>query len=544
LAAERPRWWGWGDPPPGTTLPAGAESLLRDELGLDESHASPAVALEQVQLPESALAPGVRDRLAGVVGEEGVRTDRAERVLRAAGKSYPDLMRQRSGDCTAAPDAVVLPRTGAEVASVLELCAGEGVAIVPFGGGTSVVGGVEPLRGGLSAVIALDLEALDRIVEVDERSLTARIEPGIRLPAAEALLNARGLTLGHFPQSYEFATVGGCVATRSAGQASTGYGRIEDMVLGVRCVAPAGVLELRSVPATAAGPDLRELVVGSEGALGVIVESDLRVRPVPAERRYEGFFFRSFEEGAEAFRGLAQTGATPDVARLSDEAETRTSLAMAARHGLKARVGESVLRRRGYADGCVAICGWEGSAKEVSARRSRTVRVLLSHGAMAVGRSAGAAWVRSRYAAPYLRDELLDRGALVETLETAATWSALPGVYAGVRDALSGALTAGGDPALVMCHISHLYRPGASLYFTFFAPAHRGAELEQWRAAKTAASDAILAAGGTITHHHAVGHDHVPWLAREVGATGVAALKALKAELDPAGVMNPGKLVA
>jgi alkyldihydroxyacetonephosphate synthase len=316
------------------------------------------------------------------------------------------------------------------------------------------------------------------------------------------------------------------------------------MVIGVRCVTPSGELELRSVPATAAGPDLREVVVGSEGALGVIVESDLRVRPAPEARRYEGFFFRTFEEGAEAFRALAQTGATPDVARLSDEAETRTSLAMAARHGLKARLGETVLRRRGYAEGCVAICGWEGGRREVTRRRARTVGVLRSHGAMAVGQGAGAAWLRGRYAAPYLRDELLDRGALVETLETAATWTALPALYAAVSDALRGALTAGGDRALVMCHVSHLYRPGASLYFTFFAPAHRGGELEQWRAAKTAASDAILASGGTITHHHAVGHDHVPWLAREVGDVGVSALRALKAELDPAGVMNPGKLIA
>jgi alkyldihydroxyacetonephosphate synthase len=544
LAAERPRWSGWGERPAGTALPPGAEALLRGELGIDGAVATPAVPLEAVSLPDPALSSAVEARLAGIVGEEGVRTDREERVLRAAGKSYPDLFRQRTGDCSTAPDAVVLPRSAAEVADVLAVCAAEGVAIVPFGGGTSVVGGVEPLRGTFGAVVSLDLEHLDQIVDVDTRSLTASIQSGMRLPAAEAALNAQGLTLGHFPQSYEFATVGGCVATRSAGQASTGYGRIEDMVLGVRCIAPSGDLVLRSVPATAAGPDLREVVVGSEGTLGVIVETELRIRPEPAERRYEGFFFHSFEEGAEAFRALAQGGATPDVARLSDEAETRTSLAMAARHGLQARLGDALLRRRGYAEGCLAICGWEGGAKEVRRRRGRAVRIMRSHGAMGVGQSAGASWVRSRYAAPYLRDELLDRGVLVETLETAATWAALPSLYAAVQDGLRGALTASGDRALVMCHISHLYRAGASLYFTFFAPAHPGQELDQWRAAKTAASDAIIDAGGTITHHHAIGHDHVPWLAREVGETGVAALRALKAELDPAGVMNPGKLIA
>jgi alkyldihydroxyacetonephosphate synthase len=544
LAADRARWWGWGEPPAGSALPLGAEALLREDMGLDVSVRTPAVSLEEVNLPDSALPTSAREALVRVVGEEGVREDRPERVLRAAGKSYPDLLRQRTGDCSTAPDAVVAPRTAAEVAAVLDVCAAAGVAVVPFGGGTSVVGGVEPLRGACGSVISLDLEHLDRIAAVDTRSLTARIESGLRLPAAEAALNAQGLTLGHFPQSYEFATVGGCVATRSAGQASTGYGRIEDMVVGVHCVAPAGALDLLAVPATAAGPDLRELVVGSEGAFGVITETELRVRPVPEARRYEGFFFRSFAEGSEAFRALAQEGATPDVARLSDESETRVSLAMAGRHGVKARMGEALLRRRGYADGCVAICGWEGSAKEVGRRRARTARALRAHGAMAVGQSPGRAWVRGRYAAPYLRDELLDRGVLVETLETAATWSALPGLYAGVSDALRGALTADGDPALIMCHVSHLYRPGASLYFTFFTRAHPGAELEQWRRAKTAASDAILAAGGTITHHHAIGHDHVPWLAREVGETGVSALRALKDQLDPAGVMNPGKLIA
>ncbi|MEA2272321.1 MAG: alkyldihydroxyacetonephosphate synthase, partial [Solirubrobacteraceae bacterium] len=420
MSTDRPLWWGWGEPPEGNRLPPGADALLRDELGLDDSHRSPARALDEVTLPDPELPAAARDALQRVVGEDGVRTDRLERVLRAAGKSYPDLLRQRAGDCRVAPDAVVLPRNAAEVAEVLTVCASEGVAVVPFGGGTSVVGGVEPLRGRFASVISMDLEHLDRVLEVDERSLVARVEPGIRLPALEAALNGRGLTLGHFPQSYEFATIGGCVATRSAGQASTGYGRIEDMVVGVRCATPAGELALRAVPATAAGPDLREVVVGSEGTLGVIVESELRVAPAPPVRRYEGFFFHSFEEGAEALRALVQAGAAPDVARLSDEAETRTSLAMAGHGGLEARIGDSVLRLRGYSDGCVAICGWEGAARAVARRRSRTGALLRAPGAWAVARRPGAAWLASRYAAPYLRDELLGRGALVETLETAA----------------------------------------------------------------------------------------------------------------------------
>jgi alkyldihydroxyacetonephosphate synthase len=543
LAAERPVWWGWGERARGRDLPPGADALLRRELGLQDARRPPR-PLEEVVLREPALADATVARLAGIVGPESVRTDKLARVLRAAGKSYPDLVRQRAGDCTQAPDAVVLPDTGREVADVLALCTVEGIAVVPFGGGTSVVGGVEPLRGRFDAVIALDLERLDRVLDLDVRSMTVRLEPGLRLPAAERSLAAHGLSLGHFPQSYEFATVGGCVVTRSAGQASTGYGRMEDLVLGLRLVGPAGALDLPAVPATAAGPDLRELAVGSEGALGVIVETALRVRATPEARRYEGIFFRSFAEGTEAFRALAQAELAPDVARLSDEAETRTSLALAGDGGRKARLGERLLRARGYAEGCLAICGWEGEARGLRRRRGRALRALRDHGGMSVGTGPGAAWLASRYAAPYLRDELLARGALVETLETAATWSVLPILYEAVGGALRGALTADGTPALVMCHVSHLYRAGASLYFTFFAPARVGAEVEQWRHAKSAASDAIVATGGTITHHHAIGRDHAPWLGREVGETGLSTLRAVKAALDPEGIMNPGKLLA
>jgi alkyldihydroxyacetonephosphate synthase len=413
---------------------------------------------------------------------------------------------------------------------------------VPFGGGTSVVGGVEPLRGACEHVVTLDLGRLDGL-EVDRRSLLATLGAGLRAPRAEAALNGQGLTLGHFPQSFELASIGGYVATRSAGQASTGYGRIDELVRGVRLVAPVGELVVKPLPASAAGPALRELVVGSEGALGVITEATLAVRPLPAERRYEGWSFRSFEEGAEAFRRLEQAHASPDVARLSDEGETRLALALAASGSLTQRLGLAYLRARGHAGGCLVITGYEGSSAEV-ARRMRRARSLLARcGGLRLGSSPGQAWLRNRYAGPYQRDVLLDRGVMVETLETAATWSDLHRVHAAVGDALRSALAARGTPALVGCHISHLYPSGASLYFTWLARREQGAELDQWRAAKAAATDAIVASGGTLTHHHAVGRDHAPWLRAEVGDLGVAALRAVKAELDPAGIMNPGKLL-
>jgi alkyldihydroxyacetonephosphate synthase len=377
---------------------------------------------------------------------------------------------------------------------------------------------------------------------VDATSLTARLDAGLLGPEAERRLREQGVTLGHFPQSFEYSTVGGWVATRSAGQASTGYGRIDELVEAVRCLTPAGELGTRAVPASAAGPSLRELVVGSEGVLGVICEATLRVRPAPAARRYEGWSFASFVEGCDAFRVMEQAGASADVNRLSDEAETRLTMALASSGSTTEKLGRRYLRMRGHEGGCIAIVGFEGTEEEVDDRRRRTGALLRAGGGIALGHRPGEAWLRSRYAGPYLRDELLDRGVLVETLETATTWANLGALHHAVGEALRAALSGRGTPPLVMCHVSHLYPSGASLYFTFLARQEEDA-LAQWRVAKTAASEAIVAGGGTITHHHAIGRDHRQWMRAEVGELGVELLRAAKERLDPAGIMNPGKLL-
>ena len=535
------RWWGWGGEHDRPQLPASAAQTLVRTLGATGS-APPPATLDQVRLPERALPAAALASLAAAVGEGHVDTGREARVRHAGGKSYPDLVRLRAGDGSCAPDAVVRPASAAEVAAVLDACAEHEVAVVPFGGGTSVVGGVEAVREGFAGVVTLDLARLDRLLSVDRRSLTATLEAGVPGWRAERLLADQGLTLGHFPQSYEYATIGGYVATRSAGQASTGYGRSDEMVLGLRCQTPAGELRTRPWPGTAAGPALRELVVGSEGVLGVITEATLAVRARPETRRYEAWSFRSFAEGAECFRALEQGGHAPDVARLSDEQETALTFA-AAGSSVKQRAARRYLRLRGHAGGCLAIVGWEGSAAEVRRRRAASALVLRAGGGVPLGTGAGEAWARGRYGAPYLRDDLLGLGVLTETLETATTWSGLLGLHAAVREAIGSALAARGTPAVVGCHVSHLYPSGASLYFTFLARQETGAELDQWRAAKTAAGDAIVAAGGTITHHHAVGRDHRPWMRAEVGELGLEVLRAAKARLDPAGIMNPGKLL-
>ena len=536
------KWWGWGDPARREELPPRVLEFLRAELAVS-GEPEPPVRLEDVELPESTLSKQARRALEDTVGEEWVRDDRLTRVTHAAGKGYPDLVRLRAGQAAPAPDAVAYPGRPEEVLAVLNRCGEQGVAVVPFGGGTSVVGGVEPLRDGMDAVISLDLGRMSELEGLDERSLTADLGPGMRGPQVEAALGARGLTLGHFPQSFEYATVGGWVATRSAGQASTGYGTIEKLVCGLRCVTPAGEIALPAVPATAAGPGLRQLLVGSEGVLGVITQATLKVRPSPRERRYEGWMFRSFEDGVEAFRTLEQRGVVPDVARLSDEQETRLSLALAGGGSVARRAGLGYMRARGYGEGCIVVLGFEGERADVARRDALAGRLLRRAGGLSLGSSPGRSWERGRYEGPYLRDALLGHGVMAETLETAHEWSQLLALYRAVRDAIHGALESRGTPGLVMCHMSHLYPSGASLYFTFLAPQERGAELEQWRAAKTAACDAIVGAGGTITHHHAIGRDHVPWMPREIGELGVEALRSVKERLDPAGILNPGKLL-
>ncbi len=542
--APRMRWWGWGEDGHDAPLPPGAQALLAAELGPLPARRRDPVALEDVRLWESALPAPAHARLVVAVGPEHVRDDRRARVSHAAGRGYHDLVRLRAGDASGAPDAVVYPADAEQVAAVLRACAEEGVAVVPFGGGTSVVGGVEPWRGSFPAVIALDLARLDRLLAVDRVSLTATVQAGMTGPALEEALGEHGLTLGHFPQSFEHSTVGGWVATRSAGQASTGYGRIDANVVALRVVTPSGEIATRAVPASAAGPSLRELLVGSEGTLGVIVEVVLRVRARPTVRRYEGFSVPRFEAGVDAFRALVQAGAAPGVLRLSDPQETRVSLAMSGGDGLATRALKGYLRVRGQRDGCLVIAGWAGTAEaELRRRRTAAVRLLRAHGAVALGTQVGHAWEHGRFHAPYLRDELLAHGVMVETLETATTWDRLLELHDAVAAALDGALRGRGTPPVVMSHVSHVYRAGASLYFTFVARQQQGEELAQWRAAKVAASEAILAGGGTITHHHAVGRDHAPWLPGEVGELGIELLRAAKATLDPAGIMNPGKLV-
>jgi len=524
------QWNAWGDPAAAKPLSPAIRALLGQALGIDGADIDEPT-LEQVRLRPSALSPADLDGLSAVVGAANVTTDDQARLLRAGGKSTLDLLRRRDFGVQDAPDAIVLPGGDRDVAEVLRFCGERSIAVVPFGGGTSVVGGLDPTRGDFKAVVSLDLRRLDELHSLDEVSWEAELGAGLTGPDAERLLGERGFSLGHFPQSFCFATIGGFAATRSSGQDSAGYGRFDDMVRGLRAVTPAGVLDLGRAPASAAGPDLRQLLLGSEGTFGIITRVRVRVHPVPEATRYEAWSFPDFATGADALRAVAQTGTGPTVIRLSDETETGVNLATTESIGEQQVTG-----------GCLAITAFEGTEAHVASRHAETRDLLAASGGTSLGEGPARAWEHGRFNAPYLRDALLSAGALCETLETATNWSNVAALKAAVTEALTGSLAESGTPALVLCHISHVYPTGASLYFTVVA-AQRGNPIEQWRNAKAAASDAMLRSGATITHHHAVGADHRPWMRDEIGDLGVTVLRAVKEALDPAGILNPGKLI-
>ncbi len=529
---------GWGEPGSKPDLGPEVREMLSERIGECEPRES--AGLGDVKPPTAATLP--RSVIDAAGGPAAISTTDEDRIRHAAGSSYPDLVNLRSGSLPDVPDAVLVPAEVDAVAAVLAACAQERVAVVPFGGGTSVVGGVDPYRGGFERLVALDLAAM-RSVEIDAVSRIAHLGPGLRGPEAETVLGRAGFTLGHFPQSYRYATIGGFAATRSAGQASSGFGRFDALATDIELTTPTGSMRTLETPHTAAGPALRELILGSEGIFGVITDVGVRIRPRPELREHEGWFAPGFAEGIELIRSMAQDGVSPDIVRLSDRDETEVSLAMSGLEGVKRAALGGYLKLRRRAEGCMLIVGWEGEAESVRRRRELSRRVLRAGGAVPLGSSPGRSWDHGRFEGPHLRDSLLDLGAMVETLETSHTYSRIGELYDAVRGALSGAMEAGGGRGLVMCHVSHAYADGASLYFTFLTPARVGGELEQWREIKSAACGAIVAAGGTITHHHAVGRDHAPYMGAEIGELGVETLRAVKERLDPVGVMNPGKLV-
>jgi alkyldihydroxyacetonephosphate synthase len=523
---------GWGFT--GVTVPAPAALLswLGERLGPG--------APQQVRAPRLDVLPAAR-RLPPLPGE--VSDAALDRLAHARGQGLADLLWLRGGVTPAVPDVVARPRE-AEVEPLLAACASAGVRVIPRGGGTSVTGGVNVLAGE-APVVVLELSRIAGLLAVDEGSSLASFGAGTLGPAIEAALAPRGLTLGHLPQSWELSTLGGWVVTRSAGQESLGYGRIEDLVAGGELVAPAGRLVMPARPASASGPDLRQLVLGSEGRLGVLTRVTVRVSPRPAGREVRAWLLPDWERGIEAARALLHERVSLSLLRLSDPTETAAALLVGLGESSFGSLARRYLRLRGVGEGCLVLLGAAGSAVHRRRALAAGAAVLASHHAVALGSGPGRKWLADRFRHPYLRDSLLDAGYASETLETAAPWSGLAGAHRAVAATLRESLAGEGERVVVLCHVSHPYVDGASLYFTCFfrVPVEPAAAVARWARLKRAANDALIRHGLTLSHHHGVGSWHAPWWRDEVGEAGARAIAGAAAALDPAGVLNPHVLL-
>lgn len=543
--------WGWAAHKDDVAANEAAWSWLANELGMPSLLATPARALEDIALAPPRLEASERTYFAQVLGEDRVRDDQFERAFHARGRSYHDLLHLRAGNLTTAPDAVLYPRGTEEVLAALSFASENNIAVVPYGGGTSVVGSVTANPGAFKAIVSLDMSGMDRLIDIDPVSRTATAEAGIYGPALDKALRAQNVVLGHYPQSFEFSTLGGWIAHRGAGQQSSRYGRANDWLVSAKLATPRGLLTTEGFPGSSAGPRLTDLALGSEGTFGVITEATFHIRPAPAESLYTGFLFRDFASGAAAIRRAVQEELPFAMLRLSDAEETRfyrSYGAVGKRKSIGSRITDAYLKYRKFGDSAAAmVAGFEGDKATVDHAHHRFGEIAKSLGALAAGKSMGARWHHGRFHGPYLREPMMDRGLGVDTLETATSWSKIDALYAAVKKSLEDTIreTAPrpGARGIVACHISHSYPDGASLYFTYIFPRALDGDVAQWLAIKRAATDAIVAHGGTISHHHGVGEDHLPWMKQEKGELGVDVLRAIKTALDPKGILNPGKLI-
>jgi alkyldihydroxyacetonephosphate synthase len=500
-----------------------------------------------LKFPPSKADPTFVKTLIDIFGSDNVHLEDEDRFLHSLGKSYLDLIRAWRGAPQYLPDVVVYPTNESQIAQLLDESTNWNFVVVPYGGGTTVVGGVSDHFTDEQVAVSVDFRLMNRILSTDEKSFLAEVQPGCLGPELEQAMNALGLTLGHFPQSFEFSSVGGWVATRGAGYESTRYGKIEDMVESLRLVTPEGIIETPRVPASAAGPDIRQVLVGTEGAIGLITNVTLRLRKAPEWKSYRGIIFRNFEDGLEAVRIMIQNDIVPNVIRLSNPSETEVAIAMARGNTVSTfeKIGTWFLRNRGYlgTNGSLMILGFEGSREHVKFERNLALANCKAFGGFSLGEGPGRTWYKERFELPYLRDELLKMGVLVDTLETATTWNRLSVLHSHITAAFREAFDELRVPGLAMAHMSHVYRTGASLYFTFMAQQLIGREEEEWRLIKDKVTNVIVASGASLSHHHGIGLEHVKWMQQYWGPLGIRVMKSIKHELDPKGIMNPGKLI-
>ncbi|MCW2998299.1 MAG: linked oxidase domain protein [Solirubrobacterales bacterium] len=548
------KWWGWGLEGVEFTHEDKPElgPFIKEKLGLDVSRATAApTRFEDLDVPAPTLTDELRAALEQAVTAEFVSVDELDRVVHARGKSIRDLIRQRRGDLPRVPDAVVRPGSEAEVTAVVAAALAADAVVIAFGGGSSISGSLEAPADETRPVISVDLGRLDKVLAIDGASRLARVQAGVFGPHLEAQLNAQGYTFGHFPDSFTHSTLGGWIATRSSGMQSDRYGDIADLTKGLRVVTPTGTLVTRPVPTTSTGPSVREMVLGSEGRLGLITEATVHVQRIPASRKVLGYLFPTFADGLAAMRDIAASDCSPSVTRVSDAPETQFSFATRKQSTLADKLQSKALttylqRRLGFdlSRMCLSFIGYEGTEDHVSEQRKAVGRIVKRHGGLCVGSGPGALYDQKKFDTPYIRDFLLDRGAAADVSETSMPWSQLTPVYDAVTAAAHGAFGELGVRGYLMCHLSHSYHAGACLYFTFaFEPTAGSDMIAEYDVVKSAVQQAFVDNGATLSHHHAVGTEHAQWLQEDISAPGVVMLKALFEGTDPGRNLNPGKIV-
>lgn len=552
-SAPQMKWWGWGDEDKRFNIDDKPTlwPFLCKKLGVEgELVETPPVSINDIEMPRQNLNEAFFTAIKDKLRPEQIHTDKKDRLVHAYGKSFRDLWRIRRGIVDFAPDCIIYPESEEEVVTLLTAATEHQVIIIPFGGGSNIAGCLEVRDVNGRMVVSLDMKRMNQVLELDEESCTARIQAGVLGPDMEAQLQERGHTLGHFPDSFEFSTLGGWVATRSAGMQSDKYGKIEDMVVSLRMVTPSGTIVTRSVPKASNGININQLCIGSEGILGVITEATMQVHPLPEYWGVFGYLFPDFELGIKAIHECIKKECRPVFVRLNDAGKTQLSFAFKSHStpfkewvasGMKAYLKK--FKGFDMDKVCLMLTAFEGDYDLYQEQRRKVDAVYKKYQGFYLGRGPGRAFERGKYDFPYIRDLVMDYNIMADVSETSTVWSNLHNLYKKTMDHLDKAISDTGVVPFLGCHISHSYFTGTSLYFSFGCQQVPGKELQQYLYIKKAAEDSFINNGGTLSHHHAVGFEHLPWVEQDISPTGVKAVESLKKGLDPMGIMNPGKIL-
>lgn len=546
------KWWGWGEE--GISFshadkPKFAPFVL-DKLGVDINQPAPGVTpLAELEVPASQLSDALRDKLVSLIGVDNVITDDETRVVHAYGKGVRDLVRVRRGQFGRTPDVVVYPGSEEDVQAVVDAVVAADGVLIPFGGGSNIVAALEAVPGEQRQVVSLDLGRMNKVLDIDEQAGLARIQAGVLGPDMEEQLNAKGWTMGHFPDSFIWSTLGGWVATRSSGAQSDKYGDIADIARGMRVVLPGRIVALRPLPSSSSGPSVREMIIGSEGRLGVITEVTVNVHRTAEIREIQAYFYPNYDAGLKAAEEIHESGVHPMLVRISDAAETEFSMAngkQSSRVGhLMSQAIQQVMLRKGWdlSQICLSFIGFEGSPVHVRYQKSVVNKIVKANGGMGVGKGPGTLYDQKKFDIPYIRDFLLDRGIPADVSETSTPWSKVKEIHDDTVKRAYEAFDEAGHKGFIMCHLSHSYHSGACQYFTFAIADSSESNLKSYDIVKRAVQQSFMDYNGTVSHHHGVGEEHSPWMDQDISEGGVFIQTKLFEGVDPGRNLNPGKIV-